>query len=79
MAVIVLTRFHDGAGPLGLIGAVGELLALQADTDVLRVLLAALADDVGILANTLEVTAIHLYTRLVGEHLHKDTSLGTVK
>ena len=46
---------------------------------MLRVFLAALADDVGILANTLEVTAIYLYARLVGEHLQEDARLGRVQ
>ena len=35
--------------------------------------------DVQLVAHTLEVTAVDLYTRLVGEHLHEDTGLRAVK
>ena len=46
---------------------------------MLRILQTVLADDVGILANALEITAVNLNARLVGEHLHEDTGLGTVQ
>ena len=38
-----------------------------------------LPDNIGIAANTLEVSAVHLYTRLVGEHLHEDTCLWRIE
>ena len=40
---------------------------------------ATLVLDVWLVANALEVTAVNLYARLVGKHLHKDACLGRVK
>ena len=79
MTIVLLTRFQYGASPLGMVGAVGILLALQTNAYMLRIFQTVLADDVGILAYTLEVAAIYLNTWLVGEHLHEDTSLGRVE
>ena len=62
-----------------MVGAVGILLALQTYTNVLRILDAVLADDVSILANTLEVARVNLYARLVGAHFHQDAGLGAPK
>ncbi len=62
-----------------MIGRVGILLALETDAHVLGVFEAVLADDVGISTDTLEVTTVNLYTRLVGEHLHEDTGLRRVE
>ena len=38
-----------------------------------------LTGNLGIGTYTLEITAVNLYTRLVGIHLHKDTSLRRVE
>ena len=56
MAVVLLAGLQYGTCPLRMVGAVGILLALQTYADVLRILQTVLADDVGIFANTLEVT-----------------------
>jgi hypothetical protein len=79
MAEVLLARIQNGAGPFGMVGTVGIFLALQTYTDVLGIFHTVLTNDVGIFANTLEVTAIDLYARLVGEHLHEDACLGTVQ
>ena len=76
MAVILLAGLQHGTCPLRMVGAVGILLALQTYTNVLRILDAVLADDVSILANTLEVARVNLYARLVGAHFHQDAGLG---
>ena len=79
MAEVLLAWIQHGASPLRMVGTVGILLALKTYADVLGILHTVLADDVGILANALEVTAVNLYARLIGEHLHEDTGLGAVK
>ena len=79
MAVIFLIRIQGWLNPFGMIGRGGILLALETDAHVLGVFETVLADDRGIGTDTLEVTAVDLYTRLVGEHLHEDTRLGAVK
>ena len=79
MAEVLLARIQHGAGPLGMVGAVGILLALQTDANVLGILLTKLADDVLFTIDTLEITTIYLYTRLVGIHLHEDTRLGAIE
>ena len=79
MAVVLLTGIQHRACPLGMVGAVRILLALQADADMLRILLSKLAHDILLAANTLEVAAVDLDTGLVGVHLHEDAGLGRVK
>ena len=79
MAVVLLAGVQNGTGPLGMVGAVGELLTLQAYAHVLRIVLAELADDVLLAINSLEVAAVYLYARLIGEHLHEDTGLGAIE
>jgi hypothetical protein len=56
VAEVLLTGLQHGTCPLGMVGAIGILLTLQTYADVLRILQTVLADDVGIFANTLEVT-----------------------
>jgi hypothetical protein len=79
MTVIFLIRIQGGLHPLRMIGRVGILLALETDTHVLGVGDTMLADNCGISANTLEVSAVDLDTGLVGVHFHKDARLGRVK
>ena len=75
---ILLTWTENRLHPVLLVGAVGELLALQADTHVLRIG-TVLVLYVQLIANTLEVATIYLYARLVGKHLHEDTGLGAIE
>ena len=79
MTEVLLARIQHRTCPLRMVGTVGILLALKADTDVLRVLLAELANDILLAADTLEVAAIDLYARFVGVHLHEDAGLGAVE
>ena len=79
MAEVRLLGSYHGAGPLWMVGAVGVLLALQADADVLGILLTEFADDVLLTAYTLEVAAVNLYARLIGIHFHEDARLGALE
>ena len=78
MAEVLLARIQSGLYPLRLVGRIGILLALQTDTHVLRIGTMFVLD-VQFVADTLEVTAVHLYTGLVGKHLHEDTGLGAIE
>ncbi len=78
MAEVFLTRLYDGLYPLGLVGRIRIFLTLQADADVLWIG-TVLVLDVQFVANTLEITTVYLYTRLVGKHFHEDTSLGRIE
>ena len=78
MAVILFAWIQCGLYPIELVGRIRKLLALQADAHVLRIG-SMLVLDIQFVADTLEVTAVHLNTRLVGEHLHENTGLGAVK
>ena len=78
MAEILLAWIQHGLYPVGLVGRIRILLALQADAHVLRIG-TMLVLDVQFVADTLEVTAVDLHTRLVGIHLHEDTGLGAVE
>ena len=75
MAEILLTGVQDGLYPFWMVGRIGILLALEADTHVLGVGDAMLAGNILIGTDALEVTAIYLYARLVGKHLHEDACL----
>ena len=79
MAEVLLARIQRGLYPLGLVGRVGILLALQTYAHVLRIYEILLVVDIHLVAYTLEVTAIDLHTWLVGEHLHKDACLRRVE
>ena len=79
MAEILLARIQHGAGPLRMVGAVGVFLALQADADMLRILLSKFANDILLAAYALEIAAVDLYTWFVGIHLHEDAGLGAVE
>ena len=78
MAVVFLARIQHGLYPVLLVGAVGILLTLQANTDVLGIG-ATLVLDIWLVADALEVAAIDLNTRFVGVHLHEDACYGTVE
>ena len=78
MAEVLLTRLYNGLYPLWLVGRIRILLAFETYADMLRIR-TMLVLDVQLVANTLEVTAVNLYARLVGEHLHEDTCLGAVE
>ena len=79
MAVVFLTRIQRGLYPIRMVGGVRILLALQTNTHVLGVDEAVLTCNLCVSTYTLEVAAINLNTRLVGEHFHKDTCLGRVE
>ena len=79
MAEVLLARIQRGLYPLGLVGRVRILLALQTYAHVLRINEVLLVMDIHLVAYTLEVTAINLHARLVGEHLHEDTCLRRVE
>ena len=76
MAVVLLAGFQHRTSPFRMVGGVGILLTLQAYADMLRVSDAMLASNLRIGTYALEVAGVHLHTRLVGIHLHEDTSLG---
>ena len=78
MAVVLFARIQHGLYPVLLVGAVGILLTLQTNTDVLGIY-TTLVLDVRLVANALEVAAIDLNARLVGVHLHEDARCGTVE
>lgn len=78
VAEVLLSRIQYGLYPLWLVGRVGILLALKTYADVLRIR-SVLVLDVQFVANTLEVSAVYLYTRLVGEHLHEDTGFRRIE
>ena len=75
MTVVLLTGLQGRLCPLRMVGTVGVFLALQTYADVLGVFLTMLAEDIGILAYTLEISAIYLSARFVGVHLHEDACL----
>ena len=79
MAVVLLVGIQGRLNPVGMIGRVGIFLALETHTYVLGIFETMLADDVGIGTDTLEVSAINLYTGLVGKHLHEDARLRRVE
>ena len=78
MAVILLTRLEDSLNPVLLVWRIRELLALKTYAYILWVF-TTLVSDVWLVADALEVTSIALYTWLVSEHLHEDTSLWRVE
>ena len=79
MAEVLLAWIENGLNPIWMIWRIGIFLALQAYAYVLRIGDATLAGDILISTYALEVSAINLYTRLVGKHLHQDTGLGAVE
>ena len=78
MAVVLFARIQHGLYPVLFVGAVGILLTLQTNANVLGIY-TTLVLDVRLVANALEVAAIDLNARLVGVHLHEDARCGTVE
>ena len=78
MAVIPLTRIQNWLYPFRFIGRVWIFLALEANTDMLRVG-AMLVLNIQFVSNTLEITTVNLNSRLISVHLHQDSSFGTIQ
>ena len=79
MAVVLLIRIQGRLNPLGMIGRVGILLALETDAHVLGIGDAMLTDNGCIGTDTLEITTVDLYAGFISKHLHKDAGLRTVE
>ena len=72
---VFISRTKQCGRPLGFIRRVGILLTFQTNAHVLGVGDTMLAGNIFVGTNALEVTAIDLYARLVGIHLHEDAGL----
>ena len=79
MTVVFLTGFKCGLRPVFLIRTVGILLTLQADAYMLGIGKTMFPGYLRISTNPLEVSRLYLNTWFVGEHLHKDATLGTIE
>src|SRR6056297_3378679 len=63
--IVLLTRFQDRAGEVGLIWGVGEMLSFQAESGIFNISEVSRAQ-----RSIQEITGIELYPGFHGKHLH---------